>query len=158
MKNKTKTYIISIIIALAVGGLSALITSGSMDLYSQIITPALAPPGILFPIVWTVLYTLMGISAAMIYNTDTATLTERKSALYTYAISLFFNFFWSIIFFNTRKFLFAFIWLLALLFFIIRTIMKYYKINPTAAYLQIPYAIWVTFAGYLNFAIWYLNR
>ncbi len=158
MKNKTKSYIISIIIALAVGGLSALITSGNMNLYDEIITPALAPPAILFPIVWTVLYTLMGISAAMVYNSDTATASEKTSALYTYGISLFFNFFWSIIFFNMRRFLFAFVWLLVLLFLIVRTIMKYYKINPTAAFLQIPYAIWVTFAGYLNFAIWYLNR
>lgn len=158
MKNKTKSYIISIIIALAVGGLSALITSGNMNLYDEIIMPALAPPAILFPIVWTVLYTLMGISAAMVYNSDTATASEKTSALYTYGISLFFNFFWSIIFFNMRRFLFAFVWLLVLLFLIVRTIMKYYKINPASAYLQIPYAIWVTFAGYLNFAIWYLNR
>ncbi len=155
---KIESYVISISSALAIGGLSALLTVGNMDLYSTINTPPLAPPAILFPIVWTILYVLMGISAAMIYNTETAPMPQRKSALYTYALSLFFNFFWSIIFFNMRNFLFAFIWLLVLLFLIVRTIRKYYKINPLAAYLQIPYLIWVTFAGYLNFAIWLLNK
>lgn len=155
---KVKTYVISILIALATGALSAVLTMGSMDLYNTIITPPLSPPSILFPVVWTVLYTLMGIGAAMIYNTPTATDSEKFSALFTYAISLIFNFLWSIIFFNMRSFLFAFIWLLILLFLIVRTIIKYYSINPTAAYLQIPYLLWVTFAGYLNFAIWYLNK
>lgn len=155
---KLKSYIISILIALGVGGLSALLTMGSMGLYSTIKVPPLAPPPILFPIVWTILYILMGISAAMIYNTEAAPLPQRKSALYTYALSLVFNFFWSIIFFNLRLFLVAFIWLLILLFLIIRTIMKYYKINPIAAYLQIPYLLWVSFAGYLNFYIWLLNN
>ncbi len=158
MKEKIKSYIISIVIALAVGGLSALITSGSMDIYSRINTPPLAPPSFLFPIVWTVLYILMGISAAMVYNDSSASMPQKKSALYTYSLSLIFNFFWSIIFFNKQWFLFAFIWLLVLLFLIVRTIMKYYKINPLAAFLQIPYLLWVAFAGYLNFAIWFLNR
>ncbi len=158
MFKKIKPYIVSVLIALAVGGLSAFFTRNSMDLYRDIITPPLAPPGWLFPVVWTILFILMGISAAIIYTDKTAPETEKRSALYTYALSLLVNFFWSLIFFNLRAFLFAFIWLLLLLYLIIRTIMKYYKINKTAAYLQIPYLIWVTFAGYLTFAIWYLNR
>lgn len=155
---KIKPYIISVLIALGVGGLSAFFTRNSMDLYSTINTPPLSPPSILFPIVWTILFVLMGISAAMIYTDTNASPLSKKSALSTYALSLIVNFFWSIIFFNFRAFLFAFIWLLLLLFLIVRTIMKYYKINPTAAYLQIPYLVWVTFAGYLTFAIWLLNR
>ena len=155
--KSVKSYVFFILSALAVGGLSALITSGNMNIYEEIKRPPLSPAPMLFPIVWTILFILMGISAAMIYNTETSSMQTRKSALYTYAISLFFNFFWSIIFFNMRSFLFAFVWLLALLFFIIRTIMKYKEINPIAAYLQIPYLLWVTFAGYLNFAIWLLN-
>ncbi len=158
MKEKVKSYVISILIALATGALSAILTMGSMDIYNTINTPPLSPPSILFPIVWTVLYILMGIGSAIIYNTPSATEGEKASALFTYALSLIFNFLWSIIFFNMRSFLFAFIWLLILLFFIVRTIIKYYSINPTAAYLQIPYLLWVTFAGYLNFAIWYLNK
>ena len=157
MKSKTKTYVWSILVTLAVGGLSALLTRGGMDFYSEIQKPPLAPPSIVFPIVWTILFVLMGISAAIIYNSE-APETQKSSALLTYAVSLAFNFFWSIIFFNFRWFLFAFFWLLALLFLIARTIVKYYKISPIAAYLQIPYLLWVAFAGYLNFAIWYLNR
>ena len=157
MTKKIKPYMISIAIALAVGGLSAFITRNNISIYGDIITPPLSPPSILFPIVWTVLFILMGISAAMIYTDSSATKPQKKSSLYTYALSLAVNFFWSIIFFNLRAFLFAFIWILLLLFLIIRTIMKYYKINPVAAYLQIPYVLWVTFAGYLNLAIWILN-
>lgn len=158
MFEKIKTYAISILIALAVGGLSAFFTRNSMNLYRDVITPPLSPPSILFPIVWTVLFILMGISAAMIYLDKSASGAQKSSALATYILSLIVNFFWSLIFFNLRAFLFAFFWLLLLLYLVIRTIMKYYKINRIAAYLQIPYAIWVTFAGYLTFAIWYLNR
>ena len=158
MKEKFKAYLISIGIALGVGGLSALLTSGSMNLYEDIIRPPLSPPSWLFPLVWTVLFILMGISAAMIYLDRNTPVPQKKSALYTYALSLIVNFFWSIIFFNMRAYLFAFIWLLLLLYLIIRTIMKYYKINPLAAYLQIPYLLWVSFAGYLTIAIWILNK
>lgn len=158
MFEKIKTYAISILIALAVGGLSAFFTRNGMNLYRDIITPPLSPPSILFPIVWTVLFILMGISAAMIYLDKNASGAQKSSALATYILSLIVNFFWSLIFFNLRAFLFAFLWLLLLLYLVIRTIMKYYKINRVAAYLQIPYALWVTFAGYLTFAIWYLNR
>ncbi len=157
MSKKIKSYIISIIIPLAVGVLSALFTMGNMNIYDEINTPPLSPPSILFPIVWTILYILMGISSAIIYNSNATPIPQRKSALYTYLLSLFFNFFWSIIFFNLRAYLFAFIWLVVLWLLIIRTIMKYYKINKTAALLQIPYLLWVTFAGYLNFSIWILN-
>ncbi len=158
MKPNVKSYIYSILIALGVGGLSALITGGGREFYSTIEKPPLSPPSILFPIVWTILYILMGISAAMVYNTKTSTIRDRNSALLTYGLSLFFNFFWSIIFFNLRWFFFALIWILILLYLIVRTIIKYYKINPIAAYLQIPYLLWVSFATYLTFAIWYLNR
>lgn len=157
MFSKIKPYIISILIALGVGALSAFLTRNNMDLYSEIITPPLAPPAILFPIVWTILYILMGISAAMIYTQKSAPIKERSGALATYFSSLVVNFAWSIIFFNFRAFLFAFIWLLFLLYLIIKTIIEYKKINPTAAYLQIPYAVWVAFAGYLTFCIWILN-
>lgn len=157
MKSKIKPYVVSILIALAVGGLSAFLTRNSMDIYGELITPPLSPPSFLFPIVWSVLYILMGVSAAMIYTDKASLFRERSSAIATYASSLIVNFAWSIIFFNFRAFLLAFIWLLFLLFLIIKTIVAYKKINPTAAYLQIPYAIWVAFAGYLNFGIWLLN-
>ncbi len=153
-----KSYIISILIALGVGGFSAFLTRGNMNLYEEIITPPLSPPGVLFPIVWTVLYVLMGISAAIIYNSKEAPATERTQALFTYGVSLVVNFFWSIIFFNMRMYFLAFVWLVLLWVLILKTILEYWGINKTAAYLQIPYLIWVTFAGYLTFAIFLLNR
>lgn len=157
MKEKIKSYLFFILSALAVGGLSAFFTRNSMSIYDDILTPPLSPPSVVFPIVWTVLFTLMGISAAMIYNSS-APQKQKENALLTYAISLAVNFFWSLIFFNLRAFLFAFLWLLLLLYLIIKTILQYYKINKLAAYLQIPYAVWVTFAGYLTLGIWWLNR
>ena len=158
MKSKIKPYVVSIVIALAVGGASAFLTMDSMNIYSEIETPPLAPPGFLFPIVWTILFVLMGISAAMIYTSENGNAQERRSALKVYAASLGVNFLWSIVFFNFRAYLTAFVLLLLLLVLIIRTISEYRKIEPVAAYLQIPYALWVTFAGYLNFAIWILNK
>ena len=158
MKENAKNYIVSIVIALAVGGLSALLTMGNMDLYSEITRPPLSPPSILFPIVWTVLYTLMGISAAMIYGERNAKPAEVNRALIVYGLNLFLNFFWSIIFFNMRAYLFAFVWLVALWAVILIMIVKYYRIKPIAGILQIPYILWVTFAGYLNFAIFLLNK
>lgn len=158
MKRNIKPYIISVIIALLVGALSAFITRGNMDIYSTLETPPLTPPSFLFPIVWTILYVLMGISAAMIATDSAASRDDKEAAITIYAASLVFNFAWSIIFFNLRAFLPAFVWLLILLALIIKTIVDYSKINKTAAYLQIPYALWVTFAGYLNFGIWWLNR
>lgn len=157
MFKKIKPYAISILISVGVGALSALITRGNMDLYDEIRTPPLAPPSILFPIVWTVLYILMGISAAMIYLNRTSDFKKRTAALATYASSLVVNFAWSIIFFNFKAYFFAFIWLLLLLYLVVKTIVQYRGIDKIAAYLQIPYAIWVTFAGYLSFGIWILN-
>ena len=157
MREKVKIYSISIFIALAVGGLSALLSSGSMNLYENIKVPPLAPPSILFPIVWSVLYILMGISAALVFMDEASSDSEKQTALYLYAASLFFNFAWSIIFFNMQAFLLSFLWLIVLFVLIIQTIKAYLPISPLAAYLQIPYAVWVCFAGYLNFAIWVLN-
>ena len=157
MWKKIKPYFISIVIALGVGGLAAFLTRNSMDIYKEINTPPLSPPSWLFPVVWTILYILMGISAAMIYKENGSFDGTKEKALVTYAASLIFNFAWSIVFFNLKGFGVAVIILLILLFLIIRTILLYRKINKIAAYMQIPYAVWVAFAGYLNIGIWILN-
>ncbi len=157
MWKKIKPFVISIAIALGIGGLSALLTSESMDIYSDIVQPPLAPPAILFPIVWTILYTLMGIGAALVWNKKEEQPKEVQDALIVYAVNLFMNFLWSIIFFNMRAFLFSFIWLVLLWVVILIMILKFRKVSPVAAYLQIPYLLWVTFAGYLNLAIFLLN-
>ena len=158
MWQKIKPYVISVLIALGVGGLAAFITSGNMDLYDNIVKPPLAPPSWLFPVAWTVLYVLMGIGSAIIYTMRCQTNPAlRMSALRIYALNLIVNFFWSIIFFNFRAFLFAFIWIMLLWFIIILMILSFKKVNKTAAYLQIPYFLWVTFAAYLNLMIYILN-
>ena len=158
MWKKIKPYVISILIALGVGGLSAFLTRGNMDVYDKIVTPPLAPPGILFPIVWTILYVLMGISSARIYIEGKEGNAFVSDALKVYALQLIVNFFWSIIFFNMQAYLFAFIWLILLWVLIIVMIRKFYPIDRLAAWLQVPYFLWVTFAAYLNFAIFMLNR
>jgi len=157
-KYAVKVFIIAILIPLAIGGASALLTMGNMDIYEELQTPPLSPPSILFPIVWTVLYILMGISSAIVWLNRENDPAAAESGLSYYIISLSFNFAWSIFFFNFRWFLFSFLWLLVLLYLIIRTVLCYRKVSPAAAYLQIPYILWVSFAGYLNLGIWILNR
>ena len=158
MWKKLRGYVFSVAIALAVGGLAAFLTRNDMGVYKEIVLPPLAPPSILFPIVWSILYVLMGIGAAMIFRARGDQENQVRDALSVYGINLMLNFMWSIIFFNFRAFLFAFIWLLFLFAIILRMIFSFKNIKPIAGYLQIPYAVWVAFAGYLNFAIWWLNR
>ena len=154
MKIKDKsTLTIAILTPIAVGTLSALF-SGNMMIYSSINKPALSPPGNLFPIVWTILYILMGISSYIIYESDDP---NKESALRTYSLQLFFNFFWSIIFFRFNLYFTSFAWLIALIILIVRMIREFYQIKPIAAYLQIPYLFWCIFAAYLNFMIFRLN-
>lgn len=155
MKRKIKPYIISILIAVAVGGLSALLTRNNMGIYNTINRPALSPPMWLFPTVWGILFVLMGIGAAIVYTSPQS--DERTDALKIYGFQLIVNFFWTIIFFNLRSYLFAFIWLVLLWALIIVMILRLKKISSAAAYLQIPYLLWVTFAGYLTFMIWIMN-
>ena len=145
--------IISILIPLTVGTMSALF-SGNMSSYSILNKPAFSPPGFIFPVVWTILYILMGASSYIVYFSNSS---NKSKALLLYCIQLFFNFCWSIIFFGLDLFLFAFIWLIALIFIIIIMIRQFLIVNPLSAYLQIPYLIWCIFAAYLNFSIFLLN-
>ncbi|MEZ3445079.1 MAG: tryptophan-rich sensory protein [Lachnospiraceae bacterium] len=154
---KLKTYVISILIALGVGGLSAFLIRKNVYIYSLLRKPPLAPPSIVFPIVWTPLYILMGIGSARIFLQRDAYLDDVFDALLNYVLQLIFNFLWPIIFFNMHTFLFSFIWLVVLWTSILKMIFKFSKLDTTAAYLQIPYLLWVTYAGYLNFMIYLLN-
>ena len=162
MKKETKrtvlTFVIAIALPLAIGGFSAFLTKDNMNIYGEINTPPLSPPAFLFPVVWTILYIFMGVSSAFIWlnRSDNKEIADR--GLLIYAVSLFFNFVWSLIFFNFRAYLFACIWLAVMLILIILTVINYRKTVPLAAYLQIPYILWTAFAGYLNFGVWMLNR
>lgn len=153
MKIEWKKLIICIAIPLAVGGLSAFLTQDSMEAFGALNKPPLSPPGWLFPVVWTILYVLMGIASYLVLTSQ----KPNRTALTAYAVQLAFNFTWSIIFFNLELYLFAFIWLVLLWLLILLTTVLFYNISKPAGYLMIPYLLWVTFAGYLNLAIYLLN-
>ena len=150
-----KTLILCLIIPLIVGGLSALLTRNSMDIYDRIVQPPLASPAWIFPVVWTILYILMGISSYLIAVSDSEYIVE---ALTLYGIQLFLNFIWSPIFFISQNYLIAFIVLVVLWYTVLQMIRIFSQIRPIAATLQIPYLIWLTLAGYLNLSIYFLNR
>lgn len=154
MKKSVKPYVIFIFINLVAASLAGWIASGAMQEYEAIRKSALTPPSFVFPIVWTILYVLMGISAAMIYQTESP---KKASALRIYVIQLIVNLVWSFLFFNLQMYGLSFFWLLFLWLLIIAMIASFRTISPTAAILQIPYLIWVTFAGYLAFSVWMLN-
>lgn len=151
------TFIIAIAIPLSVGFLSSYLTKDTMEQYQQLVQPEFAPPGWIFPIVWTILFVLMGVSSYIVYNEGIENSNVRNALLF-YGIQLIVNFFWTIIFFGFELRGFAFIWLILLLVLIIITTVKFYRINKIAAYLMIPYIIWVSFAGVLNYVIWQLNK
>ncbi len=157
MKINKRLLIICIAIPLIVGAAAGFLTSNSMESFSSLIKPPLSPPAWLFPVVWTILYVLMGVSSYLIL-TSGADKQNIDIAIKIYAYQLAVNFLWSIVFFNFGLYLFAFVWLILLWVLILLMIIRFKPINDIAAYMNIPYLLWVTFAGYLNLAIWILNR
>ena len=156
MKITWKTLWICLAIPLVVGGASALLSMGGMQAFEMLIKPPLSPPAWLFPVVWTILYALMGLASYLIF-TAKAPKMQIENALKVYALQLFFNFCWSIFFFNFKLYWFAFVWLLVLWVLIVWCIVLFNRISKPAAYLLVPYLFWVTFAAYLNAAIAVLN-
>lgn len=147
---------LSILATEAVGGLSGWLTRQGAELYSRTIRkPPLSPPSIVFPIVWGALFVLMGVGAAHIYLAPPS--ESRTRSLVLFGTQLAFNFFWSIIFFNAQAFGVALIWLIILLALILWMIVSFYRVDKLAAWLQLPYLVWVAFAAYLNFGVWALN-
>ena len=145
---KRKPLSVSLLISLGTGVIASFLTSGSMDQYQEMYHPPLSPPGWVFPIVWLILYTLMGISAYRIYMKN-----PKAEALKLYIIQLAVNFLWPIFFFNLGWQLFAAVWILLLWYLVFLLIKEFSKIDPGAAKLLIPYLIWLTFAAYLNIVI-----
>lgn len=140
---------------LAVGGLATLL-SGGMSSYDQFVQPPLSPPGWVFPVVWTILYIAMGYASYRVYSRG-ADAGQVRLSLVLYAVQLFFNFLWPIVFFKYQAFLAAFVVLIALWIGIVATMWQFYKSDERAGDLMIPYLLWVTFAGYLNLGVYLLN-
>ena len=156
MDNKTFVKrILCWVIPLAVGGLAALL-SGGMDSYRVINQPPLSPPGWLFPIMWTILYALMG-EASFRVLTSGEDSKQVKKALTAYAVQLGINFLWPLVFFGGQMYLAAFFVLIGLWIAIFVTLRRFAAIDETAGDLIIPYILWVTFAGYLNLGVFLLN-
>ena len=151
---KLKPLLVNLLISLGTGGLAALLTRGSMEQYGDLKQPPLSPPGWVFPVVWSILFTLMGVAAYLVWMRDS---TGRNGALALYGVQLALNFFWPLFFFNLQNYALAFFWLLALWLFILLTTLRFFKETPAAGWLMIPYLLWVTFAGYLNAGVWLLN-
>ncbi len=158
MKKQTwKPYILWILLAEAVGGLSGWLTREGTKIYSATaVKPPLTPPELAFPIVWSILFALMGIGAARVSMTPPS--PQRSRGLNLFVLQLAVNFCWGLIFFNLHAYGFAFFWLLLLWGLVLWMILTFRKTDRLAAWLQIPYLLWLTFAVYLNLGVWYLNR
>ncbi len=150
--EKIKIYAKSIIIPIVLGGIVGLITSKAMN-YSMLNKPSLSPPGLIFPIVWTILYILMGISYGILDSREYIDFDIKS----IYFAQLIVNLLWPILFFVFKWRLFAFIWILLLISLVINMIIKFYQKDRVSGLLQIPYLIWLVFAGYLNLFIYFLN-
>jgi len=156
MKLHKRLLLVCIAIPLLAGVVASMLTGGGMDVFASVEKPSLSPPGWLFPVVWTVLYTLMGISSYLVLTSD-ADESAKEGAIRIYGLQLLVNFLWPTFFFNFRWYGFSFFWLLLLWFLVVVMILRFREINKLAAYMNIPYLIWLTFAAYLNWGIWRLN-
>lgn len=157
MHIQWKRLILCLAIPLAVGGLSAWLTRQGMDAFQALVSkPPLTPPGWVFPVVWTILFLLMGLASYRVLISGKPQ-EQIQSAWQVYGLQLLFNFLWSILFFQLAWYLFAFLWLLCLLALIAVTLRRFYRIDRVSGYLLLPYLLWVTFAGYLNLGIYWLN-
>lgn len=154
MKIQWKKLVVCLLLPLAVGGLAAFLTRNSMDLFAMVKKPPLSPPGWLFPVVWTILYLLMGFASYLVLVAE----KPGRTAWKFYLAQLAFNFVWPILFFHLQMYLLSFVWLLLLWMLILVTILWFTRSSRLAGYLLIPYLLWVTFAGYLNLGIYILNQ
>lgn len=153
-KINWKKFFIIAIITFVVGSFFSFFVMNSMDSFKELEKP-INVPGILFPIVWSILYLLMSISCYIISESNNKC---KNNAIIWYVIQLVINSLWSLIFFGFDAYLFSFIWIILLLISVIIMVIKFYIIDKKTAYLQIPYILWIIFAGYLNLGIYLLNR
>lgn len=154
----------SIALSMGAGAVAGLFTGNAKTVYAMLELPSFAPPAAVFPWVWSVLYLLMGVSSYLIYVTDTNTSSSygyynvgKKNALIIYGLQLFFNVLWPLLFFMAHYYLGAFVCITILWYLLMPMLYMFTKINRWAGILQIPYFLWVSFAGYLNWLIYKMN-
>lgn len=157
MKKNTKALLASLALPLALGGLGALLTRKGMAAFPALRQPPLSPPGWLFPVVWTGLYLAMGWAAWRVWRRREQK-PEAGAALRLYALQLGANFLWPLVFFGLHWYLVSFFWLVGLWVLVLRTMLAFAEIDSLAGDLLFPYLLWTTFAGYLNFGIYVLNK
>lgn len=159
VKGKFKILpLICLVILPVLGGiLVGYITKNSAMIYESLEKPIFSPPAIVFPIVWIVMYILMGLASYRIYMHRELG-EDVGSTLFFYLVQLLLNYLWPLLFFSFRLYGLAFIELVILFIFIIITFIKFFKIDKVAAFLLIPYVIWTVFAGALNFFLWMFNE
>lgn len=157
MKRKMgSVYVIGVLIPLVVGAFSALLSMKGMQRYAlEVEKPSLSPAQWLFPVAWTILYILMGIGSARVWSSPKSTVRSKGLNLYT--AQLIVNFFWSLLFFNGRAYGLSVIWLVLLLLLAVWMVSQFRKVDPFAAWIQVPYLIWLIFALYLNIGVWIIN-
>ena len=155
VKTSRKTLIYSFVLTFlfAIGG--GIVTYAGMSHYKDAAQPPLTPPSWLFPVVWTILFALMAYGAARVYDSVNSAMPR---AILVYFIQLTMNFWWCVLFFGFGLYLFAFIWLILLWTAVLIMTVLFYRIDRLSGLIQIPYILWLTFAAYLNCAIWILNR
>ncbi len=154
--KKPWIYIICIILIEVAGFAVGMLTKEGTKIYAEtLIKPVLSPPGIVFPIAWTILYALMGISTARVILSDSS--KARSKSLLFFGIQLVLNLAWSFIFFGAQRFDFALIELLVMIAVVIAMVVQFMKCDSIAGKLQIPYIAWLCFATYLNAAVMVLN-
>lgn len=154
MRKKWKQLIVCLAIPLATGGLSAFLSRKGMKGFGSLRQPPLSPPMWLFPVVWTVLFLMMGLASWLVLREKRK---PRDGALTAYGVQLFFNFFWSLLFFRWGLFFPALLWLAVLWGLIVWTALLFRRLRPAAGWLMLPYLLWVSFAAYLNAGVWLLN-
>lgn len=149
-------FLVFPILALGVGALAGVLSRKGLEtVYPLLQKSPLTPPGAVFPVVWTVLYLLMGIGLALVVDKGG---TNVPQAVVLWALQLALNFSWSLLFFAGGYYLASLFCLAILWVAILAMIAAFAVVSRPAAWLQIPYLLWVTFAGYLNWAVWTLNR
>lgn len=156
-KNRLGAMIVALLVPLLVGGLSAFLSADGMALYAGMEKPPLSPPPWVFSVAWTILYLMMGRASYFIFVSENSG-RNKSVAIALYLLQLVMNFMWAIIFFNWGNYLFALIWLIVLLCVVILCTQAFYKVSKGAAYMMIPYCLWLVFATYLNLGTYILNK